>query len=153
MIDDDDNYYDVSDQPFARIKNTGKPTYNKPVFMQKVKMPPTNPNFIQVGMVMYRDSNEVKALFVRRTKELEDAQNRAFDNFSKAMAPVIYERYVMCRRAEEDYEKFIAEQTAEKDKKIERLTKKYQREVEKIEEDYKRKIEFVKDMMLKRQKP
>ena len=147
MLDGDDNYYDVSNEDFARIRNTGKPIYDAPIFMQRVKMPATNPNFIQIGMVTFRENNETKALFTRRTKELESGQRQVRDNFSKAIAPHILEAYIMCQQAEEDYEKFIADQTAEKDRKIERIKRKYQREIDKIEKEYKQKIDFVKSLL------
>ncbi len=75
MIDNDENYYEVSNEDFARIQNTGEPIYKAPIFMQKVEQPATNPNFIQVGMVCYIDNKNAKAInkkskaiFMRRTK-------------------------------------------------------------------------------------
>ena len=121
MIDDDDNYYDVSNEEFSKIRNTGKPMYPVPVYMQKVKMPPTNPNFIKIGAVLFRKTNEIKPLFARRTKELEQGERRAMENFSKAFAPYAYERLLMYEQAKENIEQFIAEQTAEKEKKIENI--------------------------------
>lgn len=150
MIDDDDNYYDVSNEDFARIKSTGKPTYDAPIYMQKVEMPATNPNFIQVGMVCFRKNNETKAIFARRTKELEDGQRQTLDNFSKAIAPHILDTYIMCRQADENFEKFIADQAAERDKKIERVKNKYQREIDQIEKEYKQRIDFVKNLLEKK---
>lgn len=147
MIDDDDNYYDVSNEEFTRIRNTGKPIYPAPVFMQKVKMPPTNPNFIQIGMVSYRKTNEVKGLFARRTKELEQGQKQTLENFSKAIAPYIYETFLMCEQAKENMEQFIADKTTEKEKKIEKVKRKCQREIEKIEDEYNRKIEQIKSLI------
>lgn len=151
MIDDDDNYYDISDEYFVKIQKTGKRIFDAPVFMQKVKMPATNPHFIQVGSVGFRDTNETKAIFMRRTKELEDGYRQMLDNFTKAIAPDIYEKFLMYKNAEENYEQFIAAQTAEKNKKIERLKKKYQREIDQIEKEYSQKIEFINDMLLKKQ--
>ena len=150
MLDNDDNYYDVSNEDFVRIRNTGKPIYDAPVFMQKVKMPATNPNFIQVGMVCFRDNNETKAIFMRRTKNLEEGQRQAIDNFSKAIAPHILDLFFMCRQAEEDYEKFIANQTSAKDKKIQRIKNRYHREIEQIEKEYNQRIDYVKGLLQKK---
>ena len=150
MIDDDDNYYDVSNEEFSKIRNTGKPMYPVPVYMQKVKMPPTNPNFIKIGAVLFRKTNEIKPLFARRTKELEQGERRAMENFSKAFAPYAYERLLMYEQAKENIEQFIAEQTAEKEKKIEKVKRKCQRDIEKIENEYNNKIEFIKSLVQKK---
>lgn len=147
MIDNDDNYYDVSNEDFARIRNTGKSIFGFPIYMQKVKMPATNPNFIQVGMVSFRENNETKAIFARRTKELENGQRQAIENFAKSTAPYFWDTYFMCERAEENYEQFIADQTTEMTKKVERIKKKAQREIEKIETEYNQRIALVKKIL------
>ena len=150
MIDDDDNYYDVSNEEFSKIRNTGKPMYPVPVYMQKVKMPPTNPNFIKIGAVLFRKTNEIKTLFARRTKELEQGERQAMENFSKTFAPYAYNTLVMYEQAKKDMEQFIAEKTAEKEKKIEKIKRKCQRDIEIIENVYNSKIEFIKSLVQKK---
>ncbi len=70
IIDDDDNYYDASDILPPKHKD-GKDYFTRaPLYMQKVAVPPTNHNFIQVGTVGSMSGEETKGIFMRRTKEL-----------------------------------------------------------------------------------
>lgn len=76
IIDDDDNYYDDTDILPPKHKD-GKDYFTRaPLYMQKVAVPPTNRNFIQVGMVGSMSGEGTKGIFMRRTKELEEGRGR-----------------------------------------------------------------------------
>ena len=153
MDDDDDNYYEVSDD-FV-IKNTGKRIYDAPVFMRKISTKKENKNFIQVGVQAYitrkgEDKKESKPIFMRRTSELDAGYKRMIENFARIIAPEIRQKMEVYQQSAEYLEKYISEQERMRDKKAALLMKKHQREIEESNEDFNRKIDYAKKILEER---
>ena len=142
MIDDDDNYYDAT--AILPPKNRdGKDYFTRaPLYMQKVSMPATNPNFIQVGMIGYRDSGETKAIFMRRTKELEEGEKKMFGNLAKAIAPDVLRMAAVSAAPREQLEEYIAAQKASRDKKAAQAKRKYEKELHQIDSEYTQSVKY-----------
>ena len=153
MDDDDDNYYEVSDD-FV-IKNTGKRIYDAPVFMQKVPTEKENKNFIQIGIQAYiprkgEEEKESKPIFARRTPELDAGYNRMIENLARALVPDMMQKMEVYKQSAEYLEKYIVEQEKMRDDKKALLKKKHQREIEENDKDFNRKIDYAKKILEKR---
>lgn len=152
-MNDDDNYYEVSDE--CVIKNTGARIFPAPVFMQRVPTKKENKNFIQVGVQGFlpkkgEAKKESRPIFMRRTPELEAGYKRMIENFAKAIAPMILEKYTMYQQSDEYLVNFIKTQEELKTKKIEKLNKQRQRELERIEREHIQTISYAKKLLEER---
>ena len=105
-------------------------------------MPATNHNFIQVGMIGYRDSGETKAIFMRRTKELEEGEKKMFGNLAKAIAPDVLRMAAVSAAPREQLEEYIAAQKASRDKKAAQAKRKYEKELHQIDSEYTQSVKY-----------
>ena len=140
MIDNDDNYYDASNERYFYIRDTGRYTPQAPVYMQKVQMPPTNENYIIAGYVGLRDKTGISnsiPFFYKRTKELEEGQRQALKRFTERyIAPKFMQYYPLHQMNKIDLENYIFEKKALRHKKIDKIQKEFLREIKKVEKEF-----------------
>ncbi len=146
--DDDNNYYEVSGNKLRRPSNSA------PIFMQKIAVEPTNKNFIQVGVIGYRDEKskhfeKSKPIFKRWTKELEDSERKMLENFAEAIVPDVFKMIELSEKTDEDLEKHIAEMEKQKDKKLKSAKHHYEKEIYKIETEFNHEIGYAKKQLAK----
>lgn len=140
MIDNDDNYYDVSNESYFHIRNTGKYIPQAPVYMQKVQLPPTNENFIIAGYVGLRDETGKyisQPFFYKKTKELEEGRRKVIKRVTENLiAPKFMQYYPLSQMNKIDLENYIFEKKALRLKKINKLHNEFLRELKKIEKEF-----------------
>lgn len=147
IIDDDDNYYDATDILPPKHKD-GKDYFTRaPLYMQKVAVPPTNRNFIQVGMVGSMSGEGTKGIFMRRTKELEEGERQMFKNLAQAIAPDVIKMAALSKSDKGRIEEYINAQEELRDKKAAQALRKYQRELEDIERQYSLSVKCAKSRL------
>ncbi len=147
IIDYDDNYYDATDILPPKHKD-GKDYFTRaPLYMQKVAVPPTNRNFIQVGMVGSMSGEETKGIFMRRTKELEEGERQMFKNLAQAIAPDVIKMAALSKSDKGRIEEYITAQEELRDKKAAQALRKYQRELEDIERQYSLSVKYAKSRL------
>ncbi len=151
MVDNDDNYYDVSNESYFHIRDTGEYILQAPVYMQKIQIPPTNENYIIAGYISTRDKTgkfNSKPFFYKKTKELEEGQRQLLKEITENyIAPKFMQYYPLHQMNKQDLENYIFEKKALRHKKINKLQNDFLREINKVEKEFDDLIKYAEKLL------